>query len=136
MSKPDKETDKAVAERLGFMLFDEWLTMELSKPVREDFNCDGNSSRAVLLRGKFGQFLWCAKRNMPRHFSDIKREWDGWDTPIAWFVIVALFPIYMPITFITWPVGSYRRALNDYKSTYNHHKKYNQSKLQENKHER
>lgn len=98
--------------------FDEWLERELSKPVSAHFDYNGNSPRAILLRGKRKEFIWHSKRVIPKFISETKYFWDGFDTPISWFILTALAPLYIPISFFTFPFFSYKRAMKEYKQAY------------------
>lgn len=77
--------------------FDKWLEQELQKPTQDDYNPDGNSSRAVMSRSYFQQVCWYIKKT-PDMLAAIVDLWDDWDTPILFFVLILLFPLVVVIS--------------------------------------
>lgn len=97
------------------MNFEQYLKEQLSKPVNNEFYCaDGNSDRAVVVRGFFRETIWQYKRYPEKLLGEIK-DFDGWSTEIGWFVLVPVLIILAPVIPIIWAKLSTNRAIEHYK---------------------
>lgn len=100
------------------MDFDNWLKQELSKEAGKHYNPNGNSSRAVMKRGLFGQFKWVSKKLIPSIYSEIKYGFSGWETGIGYILSLLLLPLFIWVMPFTRTYGTYKRAFDDYKDSY------------------
>lgn len=103
------------------MTLDEFIEQELNKPPRnKEYSPDGDSSRAVVTRMRKNGLLCALKWELLKMPSAIKSflvdEFDGWNTPIIWFVTVAVMPITIPIAPFLSCYMRYNRALEDYRA--------------------
>lgn len=99
--------------------FKEYLKDELEKPVTyEYYDPNGNSSRAVIYRGIFKEVLYQYKSYPKALIYDIKC-FEGFETPIGYFIGIPLRILLSPILPISWGIYSYKNAKNFYLREYN-----------------
>jgi hypothetical protein len=99
------------------MSFEIFLKNELSKPVSEYYDPDGNSERAVVIRGLKGELLNQYKR-YPKRMKNLMNEFDKLDTPIGWFVQVIFMSILSPILPVFAGFHWYNKSLKTYQDKY------------------
>jgi len=104
------------------MEFEQYLKSALEKPVHESYNPDGNSARAIVVRGFWREVLWQYKA-FPRRVKYAIGDFEGLDTPVGWFLqvpfMIALSPVLPVTAAIYWhkkSVAEYRRAYETWKS--------------------
>lgn len=95
---------------------EEYIHLQISSTPPEWWDENGNSSRAILTRGFKKEFIWQCKKLFPTFISDLKYHWQGWDTPVSYFISVPIWLMFFwsfPF-FRTW--YSIRRAKKDYEA--------------------
>lgn len=108
------------------MSFEEYLDRELSEPLPSIYSNEpltsvrSNSARSIVERMRIGvltSLKWEFKLYCHDYYNCFT-DWDGINTPIAWFVFVLTSPVVFtclpPITAIV----RYNRAINLYRSEY------------------
>ncbi len=97
------------------MNFDEYLRAELAKKNTND-DCDpnGNSNRAVVARGLWGEILWQYKAYPKRIMSELK-SFDGLSTELSWFVQLPIMLLFSPVLPIIAGRYWYNRSVGEYK---------------------
>lgn len=100
--------------------FEEYMTDELAKPVPEFYSSDGSSSRAVVVRGLFKEVIYTYKNFPSRIVREIKC-FDGWDTPIGWFISLLLVLLLAPVMPAIGGMFSHKRAVKDFKTEYGYY---------------
>ena len=98
--------------------FKDYVQQQLDKPSPDWFDLNGNSPRAVIMRGRFGQLKYEVIDLIPSLKRDLSYFWDGFDTPVSYFFQVALLPFIFPLLPFLRAFYVYRRALRDYKREY------------------
>lgn len=96
------------------MKFEDFLKAELEKPAGEWYTKDGNSERAVVCRGLLGEILWQYK-NYPKAFASTIKCFDGFDTPLGWFVSTPCMIILSPLLPIIWGFHWYNKSIEAFK---------------------
>lgn len=100
------------------MDFKEYLKAELEKPVNNEYYTpDGNSSRAVVLRGLVGEVVWQYK-NYPARLLEALREFEGLETPLGWFIALPLMIILSPVLPICGAYNWHKKSIGEYKKSY------------------
>lgn len=99
------------------LTFREYLKRELRTPTPKDFDPDGSSSRAVLMRGRFKEILW-QYRKTPQNLKRFFSEFDGMHTPLGWFIGLLLILLFLPVIPLLSAIGSRERALRHYEVYY------------------
>lgn len=103
--------------------FEEYLKEQLSKPVPEWFDPNGNSPRSVITRGKFGTLKYEAKRLIPSLKRDLVYSWGGFDTPVSYFFQLLILPFIFPFLPFLRAFYSYKDAIKEYRDDYEKKKK-------------
>lgn len=98
--------------------FEDYLQQQLNKEKPEWFDPDGNSPRAVVMRGKIGTLKREFKTLLPSLKSDLAYFWDGVDTPISYFLQVLILPFILPFLPFLRAHHSWTRAIRTYKEEY------------------
>ncbi len=107
------------------MNFKEYLKRELEKPVNnEHYNPDGNSNRAVVARGLWGEIAWQYKAYPKRLLTEIKC-FNGLSTELGWFLQLPLMILLSPIAPILAAKHWHNKSLGEYKLRYNRSKNKN-----------
>lgn len=106
--------------------FNEWLDCKLKEKTNFDFyDPNGNSPRAVVSRMKSGyikSLTWECKeiaKDVKYIFTD---AWEGFDTPISWFVQVLTLPILILIAPFARTYSRHKRAIGEYVEMFNNQK--------------
>ena len=100
------------------MLFNEYLKQELAKPITNDcYDPNGNSNRAVVVRGFWGEVLWQYKKYPKRLLSELKC-FDGLSTELGWFIQLPLMILLAPVAPIFAAKHWYSRCIGEYKLKY------------------
>jgi len=100
------------------MTFEDYLNSELSKPVGYDcYDPDGNSERAVVVRGLRLEILKHYKKYPERIKSELG-EFDGFSTPIGWFIGIPLIIILAPILPIISGCHWHKKSIKSYRISY------------------
>lgn len=97
--------------------FDEWLELQLARESPDWFDPAGNSSTAVLMRGRLKEAIQ-AYREYPAHYVSVLKHWDGWGTELGWFAAVVIMTVAFPIVPAIGGLLSYRRAMREYRQEY------------------
>ena len=101
--------------------FNEYLANTINSEPSEHYNSDGNSARAVVSRMKKG-FLYSLWFECKEVAYDIKLmftyEWEGVNTPIAWFIRLLSLPFLVWLVPFTRTYGRYKLAIKEYKKEY------------------
>lgn len=100
--------------------FEDWLEDKMNDELPEWFKPDGNSKHAVMLRMR--ESKWKAlKWEFVQVCNDVKYEiksFDGFNTPIGWFVQMLLLPVIFPLVPFVRTYTRYKEALDEYKENY------------------
>ena len=100
------------------MDFKEYLKTELEKPVNNEYyTSNGNSDRAVVLRGFYGEVVWQYKKYPSRLLGELK-EFDGLSTELGWFIQIPLMILLSPIAPIFAANHWYKKSIREYKKCY------------------
>ena len=100
------------------MSFNHYLQEELKKPVNNKcYNPDGNSNRAVVVRGFWGEVLWQYRKHPSRILSEL-RCFDGLSTEAGWFIQITLMILLSPIAPALAARHWYKKSLKEYKVKY------------------
>jgi hypothetical protein len=99
------------------MSFKEYLKNELEKPVSSFYSPDGNSARAVVVRGLCGEVIWQYKA-YPARLTEALKGFDGLETPIGWFIGLPVMVILSPVLPITGAYNWHRKSIGEYKKSY------------------
>lgn len=91
-----------------------YIKEQLEKEPPEWFDHNGNSPRAVMMRGLRGEIKLHLKTTIPCLISDIKYHWNGIDTPIGYFLQLAVLPFILPFLPFLRAFYSYKEAKNFY----------------------
>ena len=78
------------------MNFEDFLKLKLKEPVSEWYDPNGNSERAVVVRGLFGEILW-QYRDFPRRVKCEIDSFEGLETPLGWFIQLPIMMILAPL---------------------------------------
>ena len=97
--------------------FKEWLENKLKETPSAHYSPIGNSSRAVVSRGRWKEILYQYKEYPKSVVYEIK-SFDGFNTPIIYFINLVIILLFSPIIPILWGYQSYKRAIEDYKHTF------------------
>lgn len=98
--------------------FKDYVQQQLDKPKPDWFDPSGDSSRAVVMRGRYGQLKYELINLIPSLKRDLFYFWDGFDTPVSYFLQVALLSFVFPLLPFLRAFYVYRMALRDYKLEY------------------
>lgn len=99
------------------MSFKEFLQDELAKPSQNYYNPEGNSSRAIVTRGRFKETIYHYKKLHEDIISTFS-VFDGFNTPIGWFLLIPVYILLLPIIPLLQGLYSYHRAINEYRAEY------------------
>jgi hypothetical protein len=100
------------------MSFDEYLKQELEKPVTNDwYSHDGNSARAVVIRGFCGEVLWQYKAYPGRLKSELQ-SFDGLSTELGWLLQLPLMIVLAPIAPILAAKHWHKKSIAEYRAAY------------------
>lgn len=100
------------------MTFDEYLKAELAKPVTNDcYDPNGNSNRAVVVRGFWGEVAWQYKAYPKRLLSEL-RCFDGLSTELGWFIQLPLMILLSPIAPFLAANHWHKKSLGEYELRY------------------
>ena len=94
--------------------FKEWLENKLKESPGSHYNPNGNSSRAVVSRGRWKEILYQYKKYPKSVVYEIK-SFRGFDTPIIYFINLVIILLLSPIIPIIWSYYSYKQAIEEYK---------------------
>lgn len=101
--------------------FEEYLEETLSKEDVEWYNPEGNSSRAVVKRRRKG-YWWAFKYECKEVWTDLiyfyTKSFEGFETPIAWFIGFVVYPFLLPFIPFTRTSSRYKEAIKDYEEYY------------------
>lgn len=104
------------------LTFEEYLHQELNKDhVQYHYDPEGNSSCAVVSRMKGSvvkAFLWECKQVWRDIKYTVTQEFEGFGTPVGWFIQVLLLPILAPTVPFWRTYTRYKEAIDDYKKYY------------------
>lgn len=103
------------------MSFDEFLEGEINKPKSEWFDKNGNSPKAIVSRGFLKQVLWEYKK-YPSRLKDVLSCFEGFETPIAWFIQIPFLIFLAPVLPLIWGAHSFDRAVGQYRAEYKRQK--------------
>lgn len=105
------------------MTLEEYIKKELDKPsTNPHYDPNGNSSHAVMTRGKFGEIIWQYK-DYPSYLKWVLGEFKGLRTSIDWIISVPILIAFSPVIPVIWGISRYRRAFREYESDYEAFKK-------------
>jgi hypothetical protein len=104
------------------MKFKDYLKAELEKPLHDYYDPNGNSPRAIVVRGVFQQIIE-KYQDYPNLFKLCLANFNWLRTPIGAFIELPILIILAPIIPIIAGVASHRLAINEFKS------EFKQSKL-------
>ena len=94
--------------------FKEYLKEKLEKPsINRDYDPNGNSARAEVSRGLFKEILYQYKKYPKSFMHDIKC-FEGFETPIGYFIGLPLKVILSPLLPIFLGIYSYKGARDCY----------------------
>ena len=96
------------------MDFKEYLKMEIEKPVPEYYSQDGNSCRAVVVRGFYREVVWQYKK-YPTRLLGVLKDFDGLETPIGWFIQLPIMIALSPVVPVITANYRYKTSINEYK---------------------
>jgi predicted oxidoreductase (fatty acid repression mutant protein) len=94
--------------------FKKYLDKQLLKPTPSHFNANGNSHRAVIMRGRTNEIIHQYKM-MPNRLKTEIGCFEGLETPIVWFIQIVFLVILFPILPILAGHHHYNKAVNAYK---------------------
>ena len=94
--------------------FKKWLENKLKEYPGSHYNVNGNSSRAVVSRGRWKEILYQYKDYPKSAVYEIK-SFRGFDTPIIYFINLVIILLLSPIIPIIWGYYSYNQAIEEYK---------------------
>ena len=106
------------------MSFNEFLKNEINKPRSEWFDSDGNSPKAIVLRGFLKQVLWEYKK-YPSRIKGVLSCFEGFETPIVWFIQIPFLIFLAPICPLIWAAYSFDSAIGQYRAEYERQKRTN-----------
>lgn len=101
--------------------FKKWLENKLKESPGRHYNPNGNSSRAVVSRGKWKEILYQYKDYPKSVIYEIK-SFNGFDTPIIYFINLIIILLFSPIIPIIWGYSSYSKAIEEFKHTFENEK--------------
>ncbi len=100
------------------MTFEQYLKQELEKPVNNDYyDPNGNSNRAVVIRGFWGEVIWQYKRYPNRLLSELKC-FDGLSTELGWFIQLPLMILLSPVAPLLAAKHWYSKSVAEYRVRY------------------
>lgn len=99
------------------MSFKDFIEKEISKPAPKHYDPNGNSTRAIVTRGRFKEIIYQYKR-IPMDIVDTFSAFDGFNTPIGWFLLLPIYILLLPILPSLQGLYSYRKAIEEYKTMY------------------
>lgn len=102
--------------------FRKWLENKLKESPGRHYNPNGNSSKAVVSRGRWKEILYQYKEYPKSVVYEIK-SFDGLNTPIVYFINLVIILLLSPIIPILWGYQSYKRAIEEYKYTFESERK-------------
>lgn len=104
------------------MSFDEYVENEITKPVSDWYDPDGNSSRAVVVRMKKKGILVAIGWETHQIISDLRysitNDVNGLDTTIGCIIQFIILPVLLPFSPFIRTYTRYKSAINDYKREY------------------
>ena len=102
--------------------FEEWLENRLKEFPGNHYNPNGNSSRAVVSRGRWKELIYQYKEYPKSAIYEIK-SFKGLDTPIIYFINLIVILLLSPIVPIVWSYYSYNSAIEEFKHIFETEKK-------------
>lgn len=103
------------------MSFEDWLDDRLAEEQPEWYDPEGNSAHAVVTRMR-NSYTSALRYECKEVLRDIEymlfEEFDGFETPIGWFVQLLLLPFLLPFIPFIRTYFRHRRALKDFKDSY------------------
>lgn len=104
------------------MTFDECVENEITKPVPDWYDPNGNSSRAVVVRMKKKGLLVAIGWETHQIISDLKysitSDFNGLDTTIGCIIQFIILPVLLPFSPLIRTYTRYKSAINDYRREY------------------
>lgn len=98
--------------------FKSWLNKQLGSTCEyKHYDPKSNSPRAIVSRGIWLEIVWQYK-NLPTHTKGVARSFDGLNTSISYVLQLPIYFLFLPILPMIWGLGSYSRALNEFKKEY------------------
>ena len=102
--------------------FEEYLHQELNKDHgQQHYDPEGNSSCAIVSRMKESvvkAFLWECKQVWKDIKYTVTQEFEGFGTPVGWFIQVLLLPVLAPTVPFWRTYTRYKSAIKDYRKCY------------------
>lgn len=102
--------------------FEDYINLKLAEPASDWYDPSGNSPRAVVVRMRKDGYFAALKWEVSDLAGDIKyfltKEFKGIYTPIAWFAQLAVLPAILPVVPFIRVRSRYRRALGEYRQSY------------------
>jgi hypothetical protein len=96
------------------MKFKDYLKAELEKPVHDYYDPNGNSPRAIVVRGVFQQIIE-KYQDYPNLFKQCLANFNWLQTPIGAIMVLPILIILSPIIPIIAGVVCHRSAINEFK---------------------
>lgn len=98
-----------------------WLENKLKENPGQRYDPDGNSTRARASRGLLKEIIYQYKKYPKSAIYEIK-QFDGWDTPIIYFINLLIIATISPIIPILHGYFSHKEAIKEYKQIFNKEK--------------
>ncbi len=102
--------------------FKEWLENKLKESPGSHYNPNGNSSRAVVSRGRWKEIFY-QYREYPKSVVYEIKSFRGLNTPIIYFINLVIILLFSPIIPIIWSYYSYDRAIKEFEDTFESEKR-------------
>lgn len=99
------------------MDFKEYLKIELKKPVHQYYDKNGNSARAVVVRGLTGEVIYQFK-DYPRRLKYEISCFDELNTPLGWFIQLPIMIVFAPILPIIAGHHWHKKSLKEFMIEY------------------
>lgn len=98
--------------------FEEYLEIEITKPIGDHYDPNGNSARATVYRMHKKGILSALKHEVKEVSKDVKAfftvDFEGFDTSIGWFLQFVLLPIMIPLAPFARTYTRYKSARSEY----------------------
>tara|TARA_R110000851_G_C12670044_1_gene522506 strand:+ start:208 stop:516 length:309 start_codon:yes stop_codon:yes gene_type:complete len=100
------------------MSFNKYLKSKLSQPSgNPHYDPDGNSARAVVVRGCIGE-VFMQYKGMPNRIYYEVSCFEGFNTPIGWLIQIPILIIFSPVLPIIIGIMNHKRAIASFMEEY------------------
>tara|TARA_R110000803_G_C11962243_1_gene318863 strand:+ start:771 stop:1094 length:324 start_codon:yes stop_codon:yes gene_type:complete len=100
------------------MNFSKFLKQELAKPINNvNYQPDGSSARAIVVRGLSKEILWQYK-NYPKRLLNELKGFDGLSTELGWFIQLPIMIGLAPVIPVISAKHMHSSSIKGYKDRY------------------